>query len=97
MMEVIMHLFQCVICGSPMATNGRNGDGRCFYCADVFRGQTDEQAKASVAETKRLCGLKEAASHLRSALVQALPSDDRIIIEHIREALKILESAPPRP
>jgi len=37
--------------------------------------------------------ISEAASHLRIALSQMIPSDDQIIAEHIREALKLLESA----
>lgn len=39
-----------------------------------------------------LAGLNtDAASHLRVALSQALPSDDQIIIGHMRDALALLE------
>ena len=34
--------------------------------------------------------INEARSHLKAALVQALPEDDQIIIGHIREAHKLL-------
>ena len=36
--------------------------------------------------------IAEAASHLREILRQALPSDDQLIIEHVREALSLLEA-----
>lgn len=58
MLEVIMHLFDCVVCSAPMATSGRNRDGRCFYCSEVFRGVTDEKARAIVSETKRQANMK---------------------------------------
>lgn len=41
---VIMHLFQCVICKGQMAGAGRDKDGRCLYCATVYRGFSDEHA-----------------------------------------------------
>ncbi len=34
--------------------------------------------------------INDARAHLRAALVQAIPEDDQIIVEHIREAEKIL-------
>lgn len=58
MLEVIMHLFQCTICKAPMATAGRNKDGRCLYCSEVFRSRTDEQARAAIAETEGIAKLK---------------------------------------
>jgi hypothetical protein len=42
---------------------------------------------------KHTAALDIAKSHLRVALVQALPSDDQIIIGHIRSALEALEGA----
>jgi len=35
----------------------------------------------------------DAASHLRTALMQSLPSDDQIISRHMRDALAALESS----
>lgn len=57
----------------------------------IVRGQT-----MMLAQKKHLVALAEAhteaASHLRVALVQALPSDDQIIIGHVRDALALLET-----
>jgi hypothetical protein len=36
--------------------------------------------------------IREAASHLRVALVQATPNDDQIIMGHVRQALNMLEA-----
>jgi len=41
--------------------------------------------------------MDEAASHLRVALVQILPTDDQIIMGHVREALSLLELKEPEP
>lgn len=35
--------------------------------------------------------IEQAASHLRVALLQATPSDDQIILGHVRDALELLE------
>jgi hypothetical protein len=34
--------------------------------------------------------VNEARSHLKAVLIQAIPSDDSIIIEHVREAYRLL-------
>lgn len=40
-----------------------------------------------------LAALREAHSHLSAVLAQAIPSDDQIIIGHVRDAAKILVEA----
>ncbi len=35
--------------------------------------------------------IQEAASELRVALAQTIPSDDQVIVGHVREALRMLE------
>jgi hypothetical protein len=58
------------------------------YCANknLFWGSLREEIKRRVAPS-----VEEARSHLRVALSQTLPTDDQIIIGHIRSALEKLE------
>jgi hypothetical protein len=52
-----------------------------------------ERAKGSqsLGESLQHDPLAHAASHLRVALSQSIPSDDQVILDHVREALRILE------
>lgn len=43
-------------------------------------------------EKQQLEKINEARAHLAVALVQSLPSDDQIIIGHIREANAVLDA-----
>jgi hypothetical protein len=65
-----------------------------------FKSISDEGMKrvAQLVEDSDQCEelketVKEARNHLYAAMVQSIPSDDQIIMDHVRDAYDLLEVA----